>query len=67
MSEVLIKEYRGNIVENVHRGSIAIVSSTGDTVAYLGDIEKQTYISQQTYTGPAYTSGRTSQKIQPHG
>ena len=44
MSEVLIKEYRGNIVENVHRGSIAIVSSTGDTVAYLGDIEKQTYM-----------------------
>ena len=44
MSEVLVKEYRGNIVENVHRGSIAIVSSTGDTIAYLGDIEKQTYM-----------------------
>lgn len=44
MSEILIKEYRGNIVENVHRGSIAIVSSTGDTVAYLGDIEKQTFM-----------------------
>lgn len=44
MSEVLIKEYRGNIVENVHCGSIAIVSSTGDTIAYLGDIEKQTFM-----------------------
>lgn len=44
MSEILIKEYRGNIVENVHRGSIAIVSSTGDTIAYLGDIEKQTFM-----------------------
>ena len=69
MSEVLIKEYRGNIVENVHRGSIAIVSSTGDTVAYLGDIEKQTYMrsASKPIQVRAYTSGRTSQKIQPHG
>ena len=44
MSEILVKEYRGNIVENVHCGSIAIVSSTGDTIAYLGDIEKQTFM-----------------------
>ena len=44
MSEILVKEYRGNIVENVHHGSIAVVSSTGDTIAYLGDIEKQTFM-----------------------
>ena len=44
MSEVLVKEYRGNIAENIHRGSIAVVSSTGDTIAYLGDIEKQTFM-----------------------
>lgn len=44
MSEILVKEYRGNIVENVHCGSIAVVSSTGDTIAYLGDIEKQTFM-----------------------
>ncbi len=44
MSEILIKEFRGNIIENVHRGSIAVVSSTGDTIAYLGDIEKQTFM-----------------------
>ena len=44
MSEILVKEYRGNIVENTHRGSIAVVSSTGDTIAYLGDIEKQTFM-----------------------
>ena len=44
MSEILIKEFRGNIVENVHRGSIAVVSSTGDTIAYIGDIEKQTFM-----------------------
>lgn len=44
MSEILVKEYRGNIVENIHRGSIAVVSSTGDTIAYLGDIEKQTFL-----------------------
>lgn len=44
MSEVLIKEFRGSIVENIHRGSIAVVSSTGDTIAYLGDIEKPTFL-----------------------
>lgn len=44
MSEILVKEYRGNIAENIHRGSIAVVSSTGDTIAYLGDIEKQTFL-----------------------
>lgn len=44
MSEILIKEYRGDVVENVHYGSIAIVSSTGETVAYTGDIERQTYM-----------------------
>lgn len=44
MSEILIKEFRGSIVENVHRGSIAVVSSTGDTIAYLGDIEKPTFL-----------------------
>lgn len=44
MSEILIKEYRGNVVENIHRGNIAIVTSSGDTVAYLGDIEKPTFM-----------------------
>ncbi len=44
MSEVLVKEYRGDVVENVHYGSIAIVSSTGETIAYAGDIERQTYM-----------------------
>lgn len=44
MSEILIKEFRGSIVENMHRGSIAVVSSTGETIAYLGDIEKPTFL-----------------------
>lgn len=44
MSNVLVKEYRGDVVENVHYGSIAIVASTGETIAYIGDIEKQTYM-----------------------
>lgn len=44
MSEILVKEYRGDVVENVHYGSIAIVASTGETIAYTGDIEKQTYM-----------------------
>ena len=30
--------------KNVHYGSIAIVSSTGETIAYTGDIERQTYM-----------------------
>ena len=44
MAEILVKEYRGDVVENVHYGSIAIVSSTGETIAYTGDIERQTYM-----------------------
>ena len=40
----MLKEYRGDVVENVHYGSIAIVSSTGETIAYTGDIERQTYM-----------------------
>lgn len=44
MSEILVKEYRGDVIENVHHGSIAIVASTGETIAYVGDIEKQTYM-----------------------
>ena len=44
MPEVLVKEYRGDVVENVHYGSVAIISSTGETIAYTGDIEKQTYM-----------------------
>lgn len=44
MSKILVKEYRGDVVENVHYGSVAIVASTGETIAYTGDIEKQTYM-----------------------
>lgn len=44
MSEILIKEYRGDVVENVHYGTIAVVSSTGETIAHIGDIERQTYM-----------------------
>lgn len=44
MAEILVKEYRGDVVENAHYGSIAIVSSSGETIAYAGDIERQTYM-----------------------
>ena len=63
MSEILVKEYRGNIVENAHRGSIAVVSSTGDTIAYLGDIEKQTFMrsaSKPIQCWQDFTEGSTS-------
>ena len=33
MAEILVKEYRGDVVENGHYGSIAIVSSPGETIA----------------------------------
>jgi L-asparaginase II len=37
MSVVLAKVYRGESVESVHRGSIAVVDSTGRLVAFAGD------------------------------
>ena len=60
MAEILVKEYRGDVVENVHYGSIAIVSSTGETIAYTGDIERQTYMrsaSKQIQVLPTLLAG----------
>ncbi len=40
---VLIEITRGNLVESVHRGSIAIVDAGGKTVFALGDVESPVY------------------------
>jgi len=43
MSEVLIKIYRGNLIENIYRGDIAIVNTRGKITFSVGDSEKITY------------------------
>lgn len=62
MAEILVKEYRGDVVENVHYGSIAIVSSTGETIAYTGDIERRNLYAfrKQTDSGASYPARRSS-------
>jgi len=44
LSEVLVEEYRGNIVENVHRGFICGISDDGKVVYSVGDSEHMTYM-----------------------
>lgn len=44
MSEVLIHVTRGNMVENLHRGDIAVVNSEGLLIAGKGDPQKITYM-----------------------
>jgi len=43
MSDVLLKIYRGNLVENIYRGDIAIVHKAGNHTLSFGDKEKITY------------------------
>ena len=43
MSNVLLKIYRGNLVENIYRGDIAIINGKGKIYFYLGNSEKITY------------------------
>jgi len=43
MSEPIIKIYRGNLVENIHRGDIAIVDKRGNQSFSVGDNAKTTY------------------------
>lgn len=60
MSEVLLKDYRGDVVENVHYGNIAVVNYTGQMIAYLGDIKKDTFFrsaSKPIQCLPAYMHG----------
>ena len=43
MHEVLIKIYRGNLIENIYRGDIAIVDKKGKSIFSVGDNKKITY------------------------
>lgn len=43
MSEELLHVYRGPIVENIHRGDIAVVDYKGNIVKKVGDAHKFTY------------------------
>lgn len=43
MPAILIKTYRGNLVENIYRGDISIVDKEGKTIFLGGDDKKVTY------------------------
>lgn len=40
MSELLVTVERGQVVESIHRGDIAIVRANGEVISSVGDIEK---------------------------
>jgi len=72
MSEVLIKIYRGNIVENIYRGDIAIIGGKGKLAFLTGDSEKITYWRSSAkpiqalaviYSGAAEKYGLTEKEI----
>ena len=44
MSEILVNVSRDPVIENIHRGDIAVVNGDGKTIAYLGDPDKFTYM-----------------------
>lgn len=44
MSEILLQVTRGTLVENIHRGDIAVVGRNGELLYYKGDALKLTYI-----------------------
>lgn len=43
MAEILLEKTRGNVVECIHRGDIAVVNSSGDILHYWGNPAKMTY------------------------
>ncbi len=44
MSEVLVEIKRGDVVESVHRGNVAVVDTAGELVAWAGDPEAYTFM-----------------------
>jgi len=72
MSEVLIKIYRGNLVENIYQGDIAIVGRKGKLIFSVGDSKKITYwrsaakpiqVLPVIYSGAADKYGLTEKEI----
>jgi len=43
MAEVIVKVYRGKLIENIYRGDIAIVNNEGQTIYSIGNSDKITY------------------------
>ncbi|MEG1407745.1 MAG: asparaginase, partial [Ruthenibacterium sp.] len=41
---VLIEEYRGNLLENIHRGHICVIDENADIVYKVGDPKHITYM-----------------------
>ncbi len=44
MSEILIERTRGNIVESIHRGDVAVVNRKGELLCKTGDAGKYTFM-----------------------
>lgn len=43
MNPVLVNQWRGNAIENRHRGAVAVVESSGRVFASLGDIQRAVF------------------------
>lgn len=43
MSEVVVKIFRGNLIENLYRGDVSIIKNPGNSIYSLGDEQKLTY------------------------
>lgn len=43
MNPVLVNRWRGNAIENRHRGSVAVVESSGRVFAALGDVQRAVF------------------------
>lgn len=72
MSEVLIKIYRGSLIENIYRGDIAVVDKKGNPIFSVGDNKKITYwrsaakpiqVMPVIYSGAADKYELTAQEI----
>lgn len=60
MSDILVKEYRGPLVENVHKGDIAIITKENEVESFCGNIEKVVYYrstAKPLQVLPVITSG----------
>jgi L-asparaginase II len=72
MSEVVIKIYRGNLIENLYRADVSIVKKTGDSIYLLGNEQKLTYwrsaakpvqVLPVVYSGAYQKYGFTDQEL----
>ncbi|RCW42003.1 MULTISPECIES: asparaginase [unclassified Halanaerobium] len=60
MSEILVEEYRGKLLENIHRGDIAVCSAEKKVTAFCGDTAKDVYYrsaAKPLQVLPVITSG----------